>query len=162
MQAMKSIHAQKTMTINKSAKDLYQFWRDFENLPHFTKHLQEVSIYDKKKSHWVTTGPLDTRIEWDAEIVQDREDELITWSSVEGADIDNSGFVEFKPLSCDRGTAVTVGIKYDSPAGTVGDAIAKLFGESPEQQIADDLRRFKMLMETGEIATTEGQPHGHN
>jgi uncharacterized membrane protein len=159
---MTPIHVHKTMTINKSAEKLYHFWHDFENLPHFTKHLQEVSVHDSKRSHWVTTGPLDTRIEWDAEIIQDRENELITWTSVEGADFENSGFVEFKPLSYDRGTTVTVGIKYDLPTGAVGDAIATLFGESPEQQIGDDLRRFKMLMETGEIATTEGQSRGHS
>jgi uncharacterized membrane protein len=159
---MKPIHAQKTMTINRSTEELYRFWHDFENLPRFTKHLQSVSVLDGNRSHWVTTGPLDTRVEWDAEIVQDRENELISWTSLEGADIENSGFVEFKPLSYNRGTTVTVGIKYDLPAGTVGDAISKLFGESPEQQIGDDLRRFKMLMETGEIATTEGQSRGHS
>jgi uncharacterized membrane protein len=159
---MTSIHAQKTMTINKSAEELYRFWHDFENLPHFTKHLQSVNVHDSKRSHWVTTGPLDACIEWDAEIVQDRKNELITWASVEEADVKNSGFVEFKPLSHHRGTMVKVGIKYDLPAGMVGDAIAKLFGESPEQQIGDDLRRFKMLMETGEIATTERQSRGHS
>ncbi|MEN9871679.1 MAG: hypothetical protein RLZZ171_2671 [Cyanobacteriota bacterium] len=159
---MKSIKTEKTMTINRSTEELYRFWHDFANLPRFTKHFQEVSVRDSKRSHWVMAGPLDTHVEWDAEIIQDRENELITWASLEGADIGNSGFVEFKPLSHDRGTAVTVGIKYDLPAGRVGDAIAKLFGESPEQQIEDDLRRFKMLMETGEIATTEGQPRGHS
>jgi uncharacterized membrane protein len=159
---MKPIKAEKTVTINKSAEELYRFWHDFGNLPRFTKHLQDVRVHDSKRSHWVTTGPLDARIEWDAEIIQDRENELISWTSVEGADIKNSGFIEFKPLSHDRGTAVKVGIKYDPPAGTVGDAIAKFFGESPEQQIGDDLRRFKMLMEAGEIATTEGQSRGHN
>jgi uncharacterized membrane protein len=159
---MKSIKAEKTVTINKSAEELYCFWHDFENLPHFMKHLQAVKISNPKRSHWTTSGPLGTRAEWDAEITEDRANELIAWTSTQGSDVENSGFVQFKPLSHHRGTAVKVVIQYNLGAGAVGDAMLKLFGESPEQQIGDDLRRFKMLMETGEIATTEGQPTGRH
>jgi uncharacterized membrane protein len=156
------VKIQKTLTINKPAAELYRFWHDFENLPHFMKHLQSVQVYDDRRSHWATKGVLDSAVEWDATITEDRENELIAWASDAGADIANSGSVRFRPASHDRGTEVTVSTEYIPPAGVIGNAVAKLAGESPEQQIGDDLRRFKMLMETGEIATTEGQPRGHS
>jgi uncharacterized membrane protein len=101
-------------------------------------------------------------IEWDADIIDDRPNELIAWASIEGADVDNSGFVRFKPAPGNRGTEVKVVIEYNPPGGVLGSALAKLFGEEPEQQIGDELNRFKQLMEAGEIATTEGQPAGRS
>lgn len=154
------IKVEKTVTINKPAEELYRFWRNFENLPHFMKHLKSVTIVSDKRSHWVATAPLDASVEWDADILEERENEFISWASVEGADVDNSGFVRFKPATGNRGTEVKVVIEYNPPGGAVTSAIAKLFGEEPEQQVGDDLRRFKMIMETGEIATTEGQSKG--
>lgn len=155
-----SIKVEKTMTINKSPEELYRFWHKFENLPRFMKHLQSVTVYDQKRSHWVASAPMGNTVEWDAEIIDDRENKLIAWTSAEGADIDNSGFVRFQPAPAGRGTEVKVAIEYNPPGGTIGAAIAKLFGEEPEQQIGDDLRRFKQLMEAGEISTTEGQSSG--
>lgn len=155
-----SIKVEKTLTINRPAAELYAFWRNFENLPHFMKHLQSVSVTGDKRSHWVAKAPLGTSVEWDAEIIDEQENYLIAWTSVEGADIDNSGFIRFQAAPANRGTEVKVVMEYNPPGGAIGAAIAKLFGEEPEQQIGDDLRRFKMLMETGEIATTEGQPKG--
>jgi uncharacterized membrane protein len=156
----KSIKVEKTVTIDKPAEDLYRFWHNFENLPRFTRHIKNVKAYDDRRSHWITSAPLDSSVEWDAEIIDDRPNELIAWKSLEGADIDNAGSVQFKPAPGDRGTEVRVVTAYNPPAGAIGDAIAKLFGESPEQQIGDDLARFKMLMEAGEIATNDGQPSG--
>lgn len=157
-----SIKVEKTVTINKPAAELYHFWRDFENLPRFMKHLKDVKVQDNKRSHWITSAPLGATVEWDATITEDRENELIAWASVEGADVDNSGFIRFQPAPQDSGTEVKVVTQYNPPAGAIGAAIAKLFGEEPKQQIGDDLRRFKMLMETGEIAATEGQSKGHS
>jgi len=154
------LKVEKTVTINKPADELYRFWRNFENLPHFMKHLKSVTVLSDKRSHWVATAPLDASVEWDADILEERENEFISWASVEGADIDNSGFVRFKPAPGNRGTEVKVVIEYNPPGGVVGSTIAKFFGEEPEQQVGDDLRRFKMIMEAGEIATTEGQPSG--
>ena len=154
------IKVEKTVTINKPAEELYRFWHNFENLPRFMKHLKDVKVHNNKRSHWTTSGALGGSVEWDADIIEDRENELIAWASVEGADVDNSGFVRFQPAPGDRGTEVKVVTKYNPPGGAIGDAIAKLFGEEPEQQIGDDLRRFKQLMEAGEIATTVGQPKG--
>ena len=156
----KTIKVEKTVTINKPAAELYRYWHDFGNLSSFMKHVKSVTVVDQKRSHWVATAPLGATVEWDADIIEDRENEFISWASVEGADIDNSGFIRFKPAPKDRGTEVKVVMEYAPPGGAATAAIAKLFGEEPEQQIGDDLRRFKMLMEAGEIATTEGQPKG--
>ncbi|MCC5609258.1 SRPBCC family protein [Nostoc sp. CHAB 5834] len=154
------IKVEKTVTINKSAEELYRFWHNFENLPTFMKHLKSVKVYNEKRSHWIANAPLDNTVEWDADILEDRENEFISWASVEGADVDNSGFVRFKKAPGDRGTEVKVVLEYNPPGGALAATVAKLFGEEPEQQIGDELRRFKMLMEAGEIATTEGQTSG--
>ncbi|MEH1825810.1 MAG: SRPBCC family protein [Nostoc sp.] len=156
------IKVEKTVTINKSPEELYRFWHNFENLPTFMKHLKSVKVYDEKRSHWIANTPLGNSVQWDAEILEDRENEFISWASVEGADIDNSGFVRFQKAPGERGTEVKVVLEYNPPGGALGSTVAKLFGEEPEQQIGDELRRFKMLMETGEIATTEGQPSGRS
>ncbi|MEH1946930.1 MAG: SRPBCC family protein [Nostoc sp.] len=154
------IKVEKTVTINKSAEELYRFWHNFENLPTFMKHLKSVRVYNEKRSHWIANAPLGNSVEWDADILEDRENEFISWASVEGADVDNSGFVRFKKAPGDRGTEVKIVLEYNLPGGALAATVAKLFGEEPEQQIGDELRRFKMLMETGEISTTEGQSSG--
>ncbi|MEH2108319.1 SRPBCC family protein [Nostoc sp.] len=156
-----SIKVEKTVTINKSAEELYRFWHNFENLPTFMKHLKSVQVYNEKRSHWIANAPLGNSVEWDAEILEDRENEFISWASVEGADIDNSGFVRFQKTLGDRGTEVKIVLEYNPPGGALGATVAKFFGEEPQQQIGDELGRFKMLMEAGEIASTEGQPSGH-
>ncbi|MEH2374965.1 SRPBCC family protein [Nostoc sp.] len=154
------IKVEKTVTINKPADELYRYWHNFENLPTFMKHLKSVKVHDQKRSHWIANAPLGNSVEWDAEILEDRENEFISWASVEGADVDNSGFVRFQKAPSDRGTEVKIVLEYNPPGGILGATVAKLFGEEPEQQIGDELRRFKMLMEAGEIATTEGQSRG--
>lgn len=156
----KSVRVEKTVTINKPADELYRFWHNFEHLPQFMKHLKFVKVYNEKRSHWIANAPLGGSVEWDADILEDRENEFISWATVEGADVRNSGFVRFTKAPGDRGTEVKVMMEYNPPGGTLGATIAKIFGEEPEQQIGEDLRRFKMLMEAGEIATIEGQPRG--
>lgn len=155
-----SIKVERTVTINKPADELYRYWRNFENLPRFMKHLKSVTISDDKRSHWIANAPLGNSVEWDAEIIDERENELIAWASVEGADIENSGFIRFKPAPANQGTEVKVVLEYNPPGGGLAAAFAKLFGEEPKQQISDDLGRFKQLMEAGELATTEGQTSG--
>lgn len=156
----KAIRVEKTVTINKSAEELYNYWHNFENLPTFMKHVKSVQVLDMRRSHWVANAPLGQTIEWDADIINDQPNQLIAWASEEGAQVDNSGFVRFSPAPGDRGTEVKVVMEYNVPGGMLTAAIAKLFGEEPEQQIGDELRRFKQLMETGEIATIEGQSRG--
>lgn len=155
----KDIRVEKTVTINKPAEELYNYWHDFENLPTFMKHVKSVQVVDMRRSHWVANAPMGQTVEWDADIVNDQPNHLIAWASIEGADIENSGFVRFQPAG-NRGTEVKVVMEYSVPGGMLTAALAKLFGEEPEQQIGDELRRFKQLMEAGEIATTEGQPRG--
>jgi uncharacterized membrane protein len=154
--AGQGIKVDQTVTINKSREELYRFWRNLENLPRFMRHLESVRLQGNR-SHWVAKGPLGTHVEWDAETYNENPNEMIAWRSLEGADVDSTGSVHFTPAPAGRGTEVRVVLKYNPPAGKLGAAVAKLFGEEPQQQIRDDLRRFKQLMETGEIATIEGQ-----
>jgi uncharacterized membrane protein len=158
----RGIKVKKAMTISRSPEELYRFWRNFENLPKFMSHLESVKIVDDKRSHWVARAPAGRTVEWDAEITVDRENDMIGWRSLEGAQVDNAGYVRFERAQAGRGTVVRVALQYNPPAGKVGGAIAKLFGEEPELQIQEDLHRFKQVMETGEIATTHGQPSGRS
>jgi uncharacterized membrane protein len=154
------IHVRKSITVNRPPEELYRFWHNFENLPRFMNHLESVQVNGERRSHWVAKGPAGTSVEWDAEVIHDRPNELIEWRSLEGADVDNSGLVQFQRAPGGRGTVVRVEMEYNPPAGVIGAIVAKLFGEAPEKQVKVDLLRFKQLMETGEIARTEGQPAG--
>lgn len=155
-----AIRLVKAVTINRSPEELYRFWRDFRNLPRFMKHLESVEVTGENRSHWVARAPAGTTVEWDAEIFEDRPGELIAWRSLEGADVDNVGTVRFDRAPGGRGAIVRVNLQYRPPAGLIGKGVAKLFGENPEWQVKDDLRRFKQVMETGEVITTEGQSAG--
>jgi uncharacterized membrane protein len=151
-----------TIAINRTPEQVYAFWRELRNLPRFMRHLESVEPRGEKRSHWVACGPIGTRVEWDAEIVEDRENRRISWASLESADVDSRGSVEFAPGPGGRGTLVRVELEYRPPAGVAAAKLASLFGEAPEQKIREDLRRLKQLLETGEIATTEGQPSGRS
>jgi len=151
------VKVQRAVTIYRPVEELYRFWRDFENLPRFMKHLEAVHSVSNGRSHWVAKAPLGANVTWDAEITQDRENEAIGWESLPGADVANSGIVQFQPAPNGAGTEVKVTLQYQPPGGAAGAMVAKLFGEEPGQQVADDLRRFKELMEAGEIATIDGQ-----
>jgi uncharacterized membrane protein len=153
------VKIEESITINKPASELFRFWRDFENLGRFMEHLESVRV-EGNRSHWIACGPLGTHFEWDAEIITERPNELIGWRSLPGSEIDAAGSVHFRELPGDRGTEVRVVLKYDPPAGKAGAAVARLFGQSPQAQIREDLRRLKQYMETGEIPTIAGQPQG--
>lgn len=154
------IHVQESVTINKRADELYRFWRDLTNLPQIMRHLDSVTPIDDKRSHWVAKGPVGIAISWDAEIINDEPNQTIAWRSLAGAIVPNSGSVRFVPAPGDRGTEVHVTLDYIPPAGRLAVLVAKLFGEEPGQQVREDLRRFKQIMEAGEAPTTEGQPMG--
>lgn len=151
-----------SLAIRKSPEELYQFWRNFENLPNFMYHLESVKVTGGNRSHWVAKGPAKMKVEWDAEIVDDQPNHSISWQSLPGADVDNWGIIKFEPSPRTKETIVQVELGYAPPAGAIGALMAKLFGEAPEQTVKDDLRRFKQLMETGEIPTIEGQPAGRS
>ncbi|MCA1669300.1 MAG: SRPBCC family protein [Thermomicrobia bacterium] len=155
------VRVEKTVTINKSPEELYRFWRNFENLPRFMDHLESVQVKDATHSHWKAKGPAKKSVEWDAVIISDVANEVIAWKSTD-AQIANAGSVRFRNAPGGRGAEVTVNLEYDPPAGKLGMFIAKMFGEEPTQQVQDDLRRFKQVMEAGEIPTTDGQPTGRS
>ncbi|MBA4062683.1 MAG: cyclase [Isosphaera sp.] len=148
------------VTVMKPADQVYRFWRDFENLPRFMTHLVDVDTTTDGRSRWVAKGPLGLQVEWEAELLTDTPNRVIAWKSVDGSDVDTAGSVRFTDLPHGQGTEVRVELKYDPPGGKVGSAVARLFGENPDRQVREDLRRFKQILETGETPTTEGQPHG--
>jgi uncharacterized membrane protein len=154
------VHVHRSLVINRSREDVYDFWRQFENLPRFMKHLKSVTVVDQRRSHWAVTGPAGATIEWDAEITEDRPNDFIAWRSLEGADVDNRGSIQFINAPGERGTIIHVNLHYEPPGGALGAAIATLFGEEPGQQLASDLRRFKQLMETGEVVVSDATVRG--
>jgi len=148
-----------SVIINRSPEEVYRFWREFENLPRFMYHLESVRVIDQNRSHWVAKAPLGMTVEWDAEITEERPNELIAWRSLPNSDVDNSGMVRFEPAPSGRGTLVRAVIRYSPPGGALGAGLAKLLGEEPGQQAQDDLRRFKQIMEVGEVVQSDASIH---
>jgi uncharacterized membrane protein len=152
-----TVHA--SVTVNRPADELYAFWRQLENLPRFMKNLESVGE-EKGTSHWVGKSPLGMKISWDARIVDDRPGRVISWRSLGDSSVDNSGWVRFEPATGGRGTVVRVHMDIVTPENLFGRALARLTQPGVELEVQSDLRRFKALMETGEVPTTEGQPAG--
>ena len=142
----------RAVTINRPVAELYAYWRDFSNLASFMENVVSIETLDAKRSHWVVKAPAGRTVEWNAMVTEEAENSFIAWASEEGADVPNSGRIDFRDAGA-RGTVVTATIMYDPPLGVVGKVIAKLFQREPAIQARRDLRRFKQLMETGEIAT---------
>lgn len=154
------LFVRRAVTINRPRAEVFAFWRNFENLPRFMQHLQAVQVLSDGRSHWVTRAPLGQTVEWDAEIIHERENEWIEWRSLPGAMIENAGRVEFRDALDGSGTEVDVRLEYRPPLGSASVAVARLFGEQPWQQVRDDLRRFKQIMEAGETPTIFAQSSG--
>jgi uncharacterized membrane protein len=152
--------ARGSVIINAPVDEVYSFWRNYENLPLFMRHLESVTDVGNGRSRWIAIGPLGSRLEWTAEIINERQDEFIAWRSLPESDINVDGFVSFGPATGDRGTLVEAMISYRPPAEKLGHAAAKLLHKDPKFLMKQDLRRFKALIEAGEIPTVEGQPHG--
>ena len=149
------IHAKASCIVNHEPEEVYSFWRNFENFPRFMRHVESVEDLGDGRYHWVVKGPAGTTVEWDAMIVADDPGTVITWRSLDDADVDNAGAVRFERAPGGRGTIVKVNIEYNPVGGVLGAAVAKLFGEEPEQQLDDDLRRFKQIMEVGEVVVSD-------
>jgi uncharacterized membrane protein len=154
------IRMTRSVVINRTPHDLYAFWHEFENFPRFMLHVKSVRATGPGITHWAVNAPAGSTVEWDARITNDVPNELIAWQSLEGADIENRGVVRFEPRPGNRGTIVRVDLLYRPPAGAAGKLVATLFNESPEQQIYDDLHRFKQVVETGEVVRSDGSPDG--
>jgi uncharacterized membrane protein len=150
LEAGEGTRLEQIVFIARPREELFQFWRRFDNLPRFMDNLQSVTVLDGRRSHWVAKGPLGARVEWDAEIHNEIPDELIAWRSLPGSDVDQAGSVHFMP-GHGGGTEVRVVLRYAAKAGKIGEAIGHVLGDDPGQQIADDLRRFKQVMEAGEV-----------
>jgi uncharacterized membrane protein len=145
--------------VNRSPEECYRFWHDFENFPRFMSHLESVRVTGERRTHWIAKAPAGTNVEWDAEIVSDQPEQSISWRSLPGADVENSGTVRFERAPGNRGAIVRVELEYDPPGGVLGKAVAKLFGEEPQQQVDDDVRKFKQIIETGDVAKSEASIH---
>jgi uncharacterized membrane protein len=148
---------EQAVVISRPRDELFHFWRQLDNLPRFMDNLESVTVLDDRRSHWVAKGPVGTRVEWDAEIHNEVEDEIIAWRSLPGSEVDQAGSVHFTPAH-GGGTEVRVVMRYSPPAGKAGDALAHLLGDDPERQVADDLRRFKQVMEVNEAASFTSGP----
>jgi uncharacterized membrane protein len=155
----RGILVDEAVTVNRSPEPLYVFWRNFELLPCFMQNVVSVCQLDATHSHWIAKAPAGRTVEWDAEIINEIPFELIGWRTLEHADVVSAGSVRFTPIN-GRGTEVRVRMQYNPPGGKMGAAVASLFGDEPSQTIREDLRRFKCIMETGELPTTAGQPRG--
>jgi len=160
LRGAKGVNVLDSVTINRPIEEMYRFWRNLENLPQFMRHLESVEKLTDTISHWRAKGPAGTVVEWDAEIHNEVANQVIGWRSLEGADVVSAGSVNFDAAAGGRGTRVTVHLQYSPPGGKVGAAVAKLFGRDAETEIREDLRRFKQLVEAGEVPTTAGQPRG--
>jgi uncharacterized membrane protein len=154
------IEIRQSITINTPPAEAYQFWRRLENLPRFMEHLASVRPLDDRRSHWVLKAPAGMTLEWDAQIIEDRPNELIAWETLPDTAVQHTGMVWFAPAPGNRGVEVAVFLKYDPPGGIFGEAFAHLTNAITKQQVKEEIRRFKQIMETGEVATIEGQSSG--
>jgi uncharacterized membrane protein len=157
------IRVRKSITVAQPVDEVYRFWRDFQNLPRFMRHLESVTVLDDRRSQWRAHAPAGMSVEWEAEMTEDQPNELISWRSLPGSSVENEGTVRFRPAPGGRGTELSVDLRYDPPGGKLTANLAKLFHEEPGQQVNDDLRTFKQVMETGEVvisdATIRRGPH---
>ena len=160
LEKSEGIRVERTVVIDRSQEELYRFWRNLENLPCIMHHLETVKMLDAKRSHWIAKGPVGTHIEWHSELIEEIENERLSWQSIEGSQVESAGTVQFRRATGGRGTEVKVVLRYAPPGGIIGATFAKFFGEEPSQEIREGLRHFKQFMEAGEIPTTKGQPRG--
>jgi uncharacterized membrane protein len=152
----------RAVTIRREPQEVYDFWRQLDNLPRFMKHLERVDVLDDKRSHWIARAPVVGAVEWDAEIVADEPGRRIAWQSTQNSQIWNSGEVTFERAPRDRGTEVRVRLEYSPPGGAFGVAVARLLGEEPANQTAGDLRRLKQVLEAGEVVVSDAVAEGRS
>lgn len=154
------LYFETSIATTRSPEECYRFWRNIDNLPRFMESLESVQALDERRFHWVGRGPADTTMEWDCEITEDRPGAALAWRTLNGAQVPNAGSVIFEPAPHGRGTIVRLSIHYSPIGGQLNSALARVLRQDPQSQVREDLRRFKQLLESGEIATTLGQPTG--
>jgi uncharacterized membrane protein len=154
------MHVKAAITVRRDRDELYSSWYDLESFPSFMAHVEEIRPEGPDRWRWKARGPLGMSIDWLVEITENVPNERISWKSVEGSAVDGSGTVRFVPAPGNQGTEIHIELRYDVPGGAVGELVAKLFGEEPAMQIKDDLRRYKQIVETGEVVRSDGAPEG--
>jgi uncharacterized membrane protein len=157
LRGARGVNVEAAVKIYRPQQEVYAYWRSLDNLPRFMDHLVEVRDFDGRRSHWIAKGPLGVHVEWDAEIIKDVPPEMISWKTVDDADVASAGSVYFKQEPGDLGTIVRVRLQYDPPAGKLGATVAWMLGDDPQTAIEEDLQRFKQLLETGEVTTREAK-----
>jgi uncharacterized membrane protein len=160
LQSGAAVEIEKTISVFRPPHEVYAMWRNLENLPRFISHLESVTVADDKHSHWVARMATPARLEWDAVITEERENESISWQSAPGSEVEHAGSVYFRAVPGRSATEVRVALSYKAPAGIAGGAVAKLLSIVTDHQIKEDLRCFKAIVEAGERPTTAGQPAG--
>jgi uncharacterized membrane protein len=145
----------RSITVGRPINEVYAYWKDFTNFPRFMRHIESIESLGEGRSRWRATGPAGTRAEWTSEIVDDRENELIAWQTTGDSELYHSGKVTFRVGPRGEGTVVSVEMQYAPPGGQIGSALLKLFRKEPGQQVIDDLRRFKQVMEIGEVVQSD-------
>jgi len=150
----------RSVTINRPRHEVYECWRDLDNLPRVVPELQSVVLLGGGRSHWVVTGPGGATIEWDAEITADESGVLLAWRTLDGAALPNQGEVLFADAPAGRGTELRVDLRFEPPAGAVGETVAAWLGHDPDASLREGLRRYKQVLETGEVVRSDGSPHG--
>jgi uncharacterized membrane protein len=153
--SLDEVQVTEAVTVNRSIEETYGFWRDFANFPRFMRHIESIEVTGRR-SHWRAKGPAGVKVEWDADLVEDVENERISWRSLEGSDVEHHGSVRFARAPGSRGTEIRVHLHYSPPAGSLGRGFAWLLGSDPESQIREDLRRFKQILETGQVVLSDG------
>jgi uncharacterized membrane protein len=147
----RGVHVRESIRLERPVADVYRFWRRLDNLPQFMTHLERVTEGPDGRSHWVASGPAGRAVEWDAEIINEVENEVLAWRSLPGSDVATAGSVSFDSVRGGRSTQVSVNLQYALPAGNAGALVAWLFGREPSQTVREDLRQFRQLLEAGEV-----------
>jgi uncharacterized membrane protein len=150
----------RAITILAPASELFTFWRDFTNLPRFMSNIESIQLISSTHTHWRWRSIGGLKLEWDAEVIAEIEDRMISWQTLPGSNVAQAGSVWFRPAPQDDATEVHVQLLYHVPGGKFTKTIARLLGGEPAQTLSADLRRLKWIFETGEVPTTRGQPHG--
>jgi uncharacterized membrane protein len=158
-QRTSGVEVTQAITINRPRNEVYGFWRNFGNFPRFMSHLESVEVVDERRSRWRAKAPAGMTAEWEAEMIEDRPNELIAWRSLPDSEVPNSGKVQFREAPGNRGTELLVELRYQPPGGKLGALVAKLFGEEPNQQVKGDLRRLKQVLEIGEVVHSDASIH---
>jgi uncharacterized membrane protein len=154
------LHISRSVTINRPRHEVYECWRDLDNLPRVVPELESVALQGGGRSHWVVNGPAGTTVEWDAEITVDEPGTRLAWRTPDGATVPNHGEVRFADAPAGRGTELRVDLHFEPPAGGVGKAVAAWLGDDPAATVREALRRYKQVLETGEVVRSDGSPRG--